>query len=106
MARDVPAALRSWLSRGVLPARQAGDGRARAWVGRVRPDGGLRVVEPSEWDSDDPYQVAVNPEFLLQALDAGGDGQLLLDLKGPICPLAIRTPGNARRFSVLMPVRL
>jgi DNA polymerase III sliding clamp (beta) subunit (PCNA family) len=72
----------------------------------VRADGGLRVVEPSEWDSDDPYHVSVNPEFLLQALDTGGDGQLVLDLDGPIRPLAIRTPGNAGRFSLLMPVRL
>ncbi|HTM84191.1 MAG TPA: MerR family DNA-binding transcriptional regulator [Mycobacterium sp.] len=69
------------------------------------PDSGLRVVEPSHWDIDDPHQVAVNPEFLLQALDAGGDGQLVLDLDGPIRPLAIRTPGNAGRFSVLMPIR-
>jgi len=71
----------------------------------VHPHSGLRVVKPSEWDSDDPHQVAVNPEFLLQALDAGGDGQLVLDLDGPIRPLAIRTPGNAGRFSVLMPIR-
>jgi DNA polymerase III sliding clamp (beta) subunit (PCNA family) len=68
-------------------------------------DGHLRVVAPADWDSDDPDQFAVNPEFLLQALDAGGDGQLVLDLDGPIRPLAIRTTTDAERFSVLMPIR-
>jgi DNA polymerase-3 subunit beta len=47
--------------------------------------------------------VAVNREFLLEALDAGGAGQLLLTLDGPIAPLAIATP---RSVSLLMPVRL
>ena len=46
--------------------------------------------------------VAVNREFLLEALDAGGDGQLLLSLDGPISPLVIRSP---RSLSLLMPVR-
>lgn len=46
--------------------------------------------------------VAVNREFLLQALDAGGAGQLLLSLDGPIAPLVVRSP---RSVSLLMPVR-
>jgi DNA-binding transcriptional MerR regulator len=49
--------------------------------------------------------VAVNREFLLEALDAGGDGQLLLTLDGPITPLAI-TAESPRSVSLLMPVRL
>jgi DNA-binding transcriptional MerR regulator len=49
--------------------------------------------------------VAVNREFLLEALDAGGDGQLLLTLDGPITPLVITAP-SARSVSLLMPVRL
>jgi DNA-binding transcriptional MerR regulator len=104
---DVPV-LRATVTRDVtsLAIREHAGIAAPVAVLSVRPDDGLRVVEPSEWDSEDPYQVAVNPEFLLQALDAGGDGQLVLDLDGPIRPLAIRTPGNAGRFSVLMPVRL
>jgi DNA-binding transcriptional MerR regulator len=48
--------------------------------------------------------VAVNREFLLEALDAGGDGQLLLTLDGPITPLVIAAPA-ARSVSLLMPVR-
>jgi DNA-binding transcriptional MerR regulator len=49
--------------------------------------------------------VAVNREFLLEALDAGGDGQLLLTLDGPIAPLVIAA-GSPRSVSLLMPVRL
>ncbi len=49
--------------------------------------------------------VALNREFLLEALDAGGGGQLLLSLDGPIAPLVII--GRAQRsMSLLMPVRL
>lgn len=47
--------------------------------------------------------VAVNVEFLLQAVEAGGAGQLVLELDGPLTPVAIR--GGAG-FSLLMPVRL
>ncbi|MFE4977614.1 MerR family transcriptional regulator [Kitasatospora sp. NPDC056651] len=63
--------------------------------------------------ADDPapegYRLAVNRDFLLDALDAGRPGppgQLLLELGGPIAPLAVRTPGRTGTFSVLMPVRL
>jgi DNA-binding transcriptional MerR regulator len=49
--------------------------------------------------------IAVNRGFLLEALDAGGDGQLLLTLDGPITPLAITTE-SPRSVSLLMPVRL
>jgi DNA-binding transcriptional MerR regulator len=49
--------------------------------------------------------VAVNREFLLEALDAGGGGQLLLTLDGPITPLVIRGQ-SPRSVSLLMPVRL
>lgn len=54
----------------------------------------------------DDAQVVVNREFLLQALDAGAAGQLVLELDGPIKPLAVRVPGDDSRFSILMPVRL
>jgi DNA polymerase III subunit beta len=49
--------------------------------------------------------VAVNREFLLDALDAGGEGQLLLSLDGPIMPLLISSR-SPRSVSLLMPVRL
>lgn len=59
--------------------------------------GGVRVT--------DDAGVAVNREFLLEALDAGGDGQLLLTLDGPITPLVISAQ-SPRSVSLLMPVRL
>lgn len=72
---------------------------------QVGPAGSLRVAAESEWTADAEAQVAVNREFLLQALDAGGAGQLVLELDGPIKPLAVRVPGDDSRFSILMPVR-
>jgi DNA-binding transcriptional MerR regulator len=53
--------------------------------------------------SDGVDGTAVNREFILQAIDAGGEGQLQLRLDGPITPLVIR---SARSTSLLMPVRL
>jgi DNA-binding transcriptional MerR regulator len=63
--------------------------------------GSVQPVAVSEWSDE---HVAVNREFLLQALDAGGAGQLVLELDGPIHPLAVRVPGESR-YSILMPVR-
>lgn len=54
-------------------------------------------------DPDGPHRIAVNREFLLAALDAGDPGQLVLELDGPIMPLALHGPAS---FTVLMPVRL
>jgi DNA-binding transcriptional MerR regulator len=70
----------------------------------VDPAGALRVAAAADWAADADAHVAVNREFLLQALDAGGAGQLVLELDGPIRPLAVRAPGHDR-FSLLMPVR-
>ncbi|MBM2622485.1 MerR family transcriptional regulator [Actinoplanes sp. LDG1-06] len=53
----------------------------------------------------DDTDIVVNREFLLQALDAGNAGQLVLELDGPIKPLAVRVPGDDSRYSILMPVR-
>jgi DNA-binding transcriptional MerR regulator len=54
----------------------------------------------------DVTRIGVNREFLLQALDASGAGQLTLELDGPIAPLALGPAGDNRTFSILMPVRL
>ena len=67
--------------------------------------GGVRFAGPREWASDAGAHVAVNREFLLQALDAGGSGQLVLGLDGPVQPLALHPVGEESRFSLLMPVR-
>lgn len=58
-------------------------------------DGQLTLAEPEDG-------ISVNREFLLQALDAGGPGQLVLDLEGSTTPLVIHA---ARSLSLLMPVR-
>jgi len=66
------------------------------------PAGGLRVAQEAEWAADEAAYTAVNREYLLQALDAGGAGQLVLELDGPIKPLAVRGTDS---YSILMPVR-
>ncbi|GIE27671.1 hypothetical protein Ait01nite_007160 [Actinoplanes italicus] len=68
-------------------------------------EGGLRFAGAAEWAADTDSHVAVNREFLLQALDAGAAGQLELELDGPVKPLIVRAVGAESRFSLLMPVR-
>ncbi|MFG2059203.1 MerR family transcriptional regulator [Micromonospora sp. NPDC048930] len=68
--------------------------------------GGLRLVGPDEAADPEAVRVGVNREYLLDALDAGDRGQLVLELDGPIGPLALRRPDDADAFSILMPVRL
>ncbi|MEU1887025.1 hypothetical protein ABZ491_16330, partial [Micromonospora rifamycinica] len=50
--------------------------------------------------------VGVNGDFLLDALDAADGPQLVLELDGPITPLAVRRPDDEDTFSILMPIRL
>ncbi|GIF60074.1 DNA polymerase III subunit beta family protein [Asanoa iriomotensis] len=66
----------------------------------------IDLVGEAEWQNGADEHVAVNREFLLQALTAGGDGQLVLELDGPIRPLAIRRPTDDRTYSLIMPVKL
>ncbi|BEP15699.1 MerR family DNA-binding transcriptional regulator [Acidothermaceae bacterium B102] len=65
-------------------------------------DAGVSVVGA---ESSTGTGIGVNREFLLEALVAGGEGQLVLELDGPIAPLAIR-PVARESFSLLMPTRL
>ncbi|GAA1588840.1 MerR family transcriptional regulator [Actinoplanes couchii] len=69
------------------------------------PAAGLRAVGADEWAADTGRHIALNREFLLQALAAGGSGQLVLELDGPVLPLMIRPVGAESHFSLLMPVR-
>jgi DNA polymerase III sliding clamp (beta) subunit (PCNA family) len=50
----------------------------------------------------------VNPAFLLDALAAAGDRQVVLEFDGPVSPLVLRGGGTdlAATFSLLMPVSL
>lgn len=67
--------------------------------------GGVDVVGAEQWRAGRDRHVAVNREYLLEALSVGGDGQLVLELDGPIRPLAIRLPADDRAYSLLMPVK-
>jgi DNA polymerase III sliding clamp (beta) subunit (PCNA family) len=61
--------------------------------------------EVSVLDLVPELRVAVNREFLLDALTAADSGQLVLELGGPIAPLAIRSPDREGTMSLLMPIR-
>ncbi len=71
---------------------------------RDEPDGSrIEVLALDEQGRPAAAGVGVNREFLLEAFDAGGPGQLQLELDGPLAPLVIRSP---RSVSLLMPIRL
>ena len=78
--------------------------RAEVTVLGLDERGGLRVLAGDE--QADGVRIGVNREYLLDALDAGDRGQLVLELDGPIAPLAVRRPDDEHAFSILMPVRL
>ncbi|MFJ3334943.1 MerR family transcriptional regulator [Streptomyces sp. NPDC086766] len=67
-------------------------------------DGGTVTVRDD--GDDDQNRVAVNREFLLQALAAGARDELIVEFGAPTAPLAIRRPDDEETFSILMPVRL
>ncbi|MFF0374947.1 DNA polymerase III subunit beta family protein [Actinoplanes missouriensis] len=99
------AALRERLAAApVVPREHDGQPYPVSVLG-LDPAGSLRLGTEGEWEADRDAHVAVNREFLLQALDAGGPGQLVLELDGPLRPLAVRVAGDDTRFSLLMPVR-
>ncbi|RLP98412.1 MerR family transcriptional regulator [Micromonospora sp. CV4] len=64
---------------------------------------GDRMMSP---DPVGGLRVGVNGAYLLDTLDAAGGSQLVLELDGPIAPLAVRRPDDTDTFSVLMPIRL
>ncbi|WP_239314129.1 DNA polymerase III subunit beta family protein [Plantactinospora mayteni] len=88
---------------------RADDG-ARCAVSVLAVDATNRLtVSPADAPAaptDPVVRVGVNREFLLDALDAVGPGQLVLELDGPIRPLAVRRLDDDRAFSILMPVRV
>ncbi|MEU3454237.1 MerR family transcriptional regulator [Micromonospora sp. NPDC006766] len=106
------AALRGALARDGAPVlvREHDGVRAEVAVLGLDERGGLRLVGPDEVTAADAaadaVRVGVNREYLLDALDAGDRGQLVLELDGPITPLAVRRPDDADAFSILMPIRL
>jgi len=70
---------------------------------KVTTDGAVTVCDDGDDDQD---HVAVNRDFLLQALTAGARERLMLEFGAPTAPLAIRRTDTEEAFSLLMPVRL
>ncbi|MFC9277619.1 MerR family transcriptional regulator [Streptomyces collinus] len=95
------AAFREALETG--PVRSEGAGEPDLSVLGVR-DGGT-VTLCADGDTD-PDRVAVNRDFLLDALAAGGRDRLVIELGTPTVPIALRRPDEEGTFSILMPVRL
>ena len=75
----------------------------------VSAEGALTVASRDDHPAE---HFAVNREFLLDALAVPARDQLVLELGGPVAPLAIRLPDgedgreDGRSLSLLMPVRL
>ncbi|MGW1005718.1 DNA polymerase III subunit beta family protein [Streptomyces sp. NPDC002520] len=70
---------------------------------RMADDGTVTLCEDGDDGQD---RVAVNREFLLDALGAGARDQLILEFGAPTAPVAIRRADDEDAFSLLMPVRL
>ncbi len=105
------AELRSAVTEGATRALvRSQDGvEVEVTVLEVDGNGSLRIsTDPQDGTAaaGDGLRIAVNREFLLEALAAGAHDQLMLELGGPISPLAIRSVAGEGAFSVLMPVRL
>ena len=71
----------------------------------VTADGAVAVRGADDGENGS-NRVAVNREFLLEALAAGARDRLILELGAPTAPVAIRRPDAEHTFSLLMPVRL
>ncbi|MFJ8011383.1 MerR family transcriptional regulator [Streptomyces sp. NPDC096339] len=69
---------------------------------KVTRDGAVAVCENDE----EEHRVAVNREFLLDALDTAARDELVLEFGAPTAPLAIRRTDTEETFSLLMPFRL
>ena len=113
-------ALRAALTDAAAPtmAREYAGAPLAVSVLGLDDSGGLRLLHPGDLPTPDPgggptepdpgdgLRFGVNGEYLLDALDAAGGPQLVLELDGPIAPLAVRRPDDEDTFSVLMPIRL
>ena len=100
------AAFREALQTGPVRVNEAREQDGQPYdvsVLRLAEDGSVALCEDGD---DDPDNVGVNREFLLDALAAGARNELLLEFGAPTAPLAVRRPDDEYTFSILMPVRL
>lgn len=102
---DVPAFRKAVETGSVRTADVPESGAAACDVSvlKVAADGTVAVCADSD---DDPDSVAVNRDFLLEALAAGTRDQLVLEFGASTAPMAIRCIDTEDAFSILMPVRL
>jgi DNA-binding transcriptional MerR regulator len=105
------AALREAVATGATRSARRGQDDTEFAVSVLAVDSSGSIAVAAEGEpapAADTLQIGVNGAFLLDALAAAGEDQLVLELGGPIAPLAIRHPGADREatFSLLMPVRL
>ncbi|MEU9039999.1 MerR family transcriptional regulator [Streptomyces sp. NPDC048352] len=99
------AALRRALESGPVrtDVREEDGAPCEISVLRVTADGTVSVCEDGD---EGEGRIAVNRDFLLDALAAGGGDQLVLEFGAPDAPVAVRRPADEETFSLLMPVRL
>ncbi|MFE9172663.1 MerR family transcriptional regulator [Streptomyces kebangsaanensis] len=100
------AAFRKSLATGPVRASEVRKQDGTAYdlsVLQVADDGTVTVCEDGDDDRD---HIAVNREFLLQALTAGARAELILEFGASTAPLVIRRPDDEDTLSLLMPVRL
>ncbi|MGW2333632.1 DNA polymerase III subunit beta family protein [Streptomyces sp. NPDC001685] len=95
------AAFRKALETGPVHAGEAG--APDLSVLRLENDGTVTLCTDSD---DDPNRIAVNRDFLLDALTAGAPDRLFLEFGAPTAPIALRRPDDEDTLSILMPVRL
>ncbi|PBC63913.1 DNA polymerase III subunit beta [Streptomyces sp. Tue6028] len=95
------AAFRKTLETGPVRSEEAG----APDLSLLRVEDGGTATLCTDGDAD-PNRIAVNREFLLDALAAGARDRLILELDTPATPIAIRRPDDEGTFSILMPVRL
>ncbi|MEU1194731.1 MerR family transcriptional regulator [Streptomyces sp. NPDC005813] len=95
------AAFRKALETGPVRSEEAG----APDLSVLRVEDGGTVTLCADGDAD-PDRVAVNCEFLLDALAAGARDRLILEVDTPAAPIAVRRPDDEGTFSILMPVRL
>nr|WP_042400591.1 MerR family transcriptional regulator [Streptacidiphilus carbonis] len=101
---DVPGLRAALATAEVRTSRRGQDSRDfDVAVLGISSDGVLTVASR---DDHPAAHFAVNREFLLEALSVPARDQLVLELGGPVAPLAIRLPDGEHDFSLLMPVRL
>jgi DNA polymerase III sliding clamp (beta) subunit (PCNA family) len=101
---DLQQALAAASTRTVV--REQDGARCDVVVLHLDGAGQLTIAPAGPAEAGEGLQVGVNREFLLDALTAPGRDQLVLELDGPVTPLAVRVPGDARTFSILMPTKL